>query len=123
MNLFGRNNVSDRDETLEQLELLIGKVNALKVFDFYEGTSVYFSKRNSLAELHENIYADLQNKMSYGEAARKYGYTKANIRKIEQKMREKYRSLQKSGIKPPESAKPVLTTAGTYKQGELFYES
>ena len=36
--------IYEANETLEQLELLIGKDNARKVFEFFEGSSFYFPK-------------------------------------------------------------------------------
>jgi Mor family transcriptional regulator len=68
------------EETLEQLKALIGEDNALKVYKWFEGENIYFSKRIGLAELHNRIYAELRGGKSYGELARKYGYSKSYMR-------------------------------------------
>jgi hypothetical protein len=64
------------NETLEQLELLIGTEHAKKVAGFFEGMNIYFPKRIGLDDLHNQIYEDLRNGASYHDAALKYGYTK-----------------------------------------------
>jgi Mor family transcriptional regulator len=97
----------ETNETLEQLELLIGKENTRKVYEFFAGESIYFPKRIGLAELQTRIYADLRGGMGYGEAARKYGYSKAYIRKIEHRAMEKERAERAAGKaagtpRPPE---------------------
>jgi hypothetical protein len=46
--------------TLEQLELLIGKENARKAVDFFEGMNIYFPKSIGLNEPRERIYAGLR---------------------------------------------------------------
>ncbi len=136
MEYFGEGN-----ETLEQLEMLIGKENAVKVFEFFEGSNIYFPKRIGLDERKEQIYADLQSGLSYGDTARKYGYSKSYIRKIEHKVNEKRREIIRQTGKLPEmlpvndtksAAKPkkvtVLTTpkdietSSPFQQGDLFYE-
>jgi Mor family transcriptional regulator len=61
----------EANETLEQLKMLIGKENALKVYKLFEGENIYFPKRIGLAELHNQIYAELQEGKNYGELARK----------------------------------------------------
>jgi hypothetical protein len=123
--------LDEANETLEQLELLIGKDNARKVFDFFEGENIYFSKSIGLAELHNQIFADLRNGAGYGDVARKYHYSKSYIRKIEHKKAEERRKLRKAGITPPEipittsSAEPVKLVPKaikSFEQGELFYE-
>jgi hypothetical protein len=126
--------IDEANETLEELELLIGKDNARKVFELFEGENIYFPKRIGLAELHNQIFIDLRNGAGYGEVARKYHYSKSYIRKIEQKKAEQRRQMRKAGIKPPEiqaaarpmkPVKPVkLATMDIklFSQGELFYE-
>lgn len=129
------------NETMEQLELLIGKENALKVFHFYEGSSIYFPKRIGLDERKEQIYAYLQNGHSYNETARKYGYSKSYIRKIEKIVRAKRCAMMQSGLEVPkieteEIAEPAeipikvsaLTTPQNisrsrkgWDEGDLFY--
>jgi hypothetical protein len=84
--------VDEFNETLEQLELLIGKENARKVVDFFEGMNIYFPKSIGLNELHEQIYAELRQGATYRQVAAKYGYTKSHIRKIEHK---KYRERRR----------------------------
>jgi hypothetical protein len=127
--------IDEANETLEQLELLIGKENAHKVFEFFEGEAFYFPKRIGLSELHHQIYAELQNGKSYADVARKYEYSKSYIRKIEHKIINERRAMRKAGIQPPEIiiekvAEPVKVTALTsppeitptpFAQGELFY--
>jgi Mor family transcriptional regulator len=66
----------EANETMEQLIMLIGKENARKVYKLFEGENIYFPKRIGLAELHNHLYAELQEGKSYGELARKYGYSK-----------------------------------------------
>ena len=122
------------NETLEQLELLIGKENAKKAVDFFEGMNIYFPKRTGLEELHNRIYEELWNGASYYEAAVKYGYTNSYIRKIEHKImdkRKRERQTQKPEAKntegkpepfirllPRETADHKANISG---QGELFY--
>lgn len=100
----------EANETLEQLELLIGRENALKVFRFFEGANIYFPKNIGLAELHSQIYAELRGGASYQEVARKYGYTKSYVRKIEHRKAEERRRARAKGIAvepPAPAAKPV----------------
>jgi Mor family transcriptional regulator len=115
----------EENETLEQLELLIGKENALKVVKFFEGSNIYFPKSIGLHKQHEQIFAELRKGASYAQVAWQYGYTKAYIRKIEYKKRKERRK---------EPARPVAGVAHsdepaklnlkdiTVKQGELFHE-
>jgi hypothetical protein len=119
----------EANETMEQLKLLIGKENALKVYKLFEGENIYFPKRIGLAELHNQIYAELQEGKNYGELARKYGYSKSYIRKIEHKIIQKRRAVRKAGGTPPEPAtvtngRPVKIPVFTrpFEQGELFYD-
>jgi hypothetical protein len=83
--------VDEFNETLEQLELLIGRDSAKKAVDFFEGMNIYFPKRIGLHELHEQIYEELRNGATYHDAAVKYGYTKSHIRKIEHKITDRRR--------------------------------
>ena len=120
----------EANETLEQLELLIGKDNARKVFEFFEGSSFYFPKRIGLAEQHRQIFAELRAGASYTDLAEKYHYTKYYIRKIEHKLTAERRALLKAGITQPDetasaSADPVkldVPHSRPFEQGELFYE-
>jgi Mor family transcriptional regulator len=75
----------EANETLEQLELLIGEENARKVFDLFKGENIYFPKRIGLAKLHNEICADLRSGMTYKQVALKYGYSNSYIRKIERR--------------------------------------
>ena len=84
------------NETLEQLELLIGKENARKVAKFFEGMNIYFPKYIGLNELHEQIYSELRRGATYQETAAKYGYTKSYIRKIEHKKYDERKRERKS---------------------------
>jgi DNA-binding response OmpR family regulator len=118
------------NETLEQLELLIGKENAKKVVAFFEGANIYFPKRIGLNELHEQIYTELRRGASYQEMASKYGYTKSYIRKIEHKYNKKNKGRYGRintvlDINKRRDDKPVkLKPPGIkpFEQGELFYE-
>jgi hypothetical protein len=123
----------EANETMEQLKMFIGKENALKVYKLFEGENIYFPKRIGLAELHNQIYAELQGGKSYGELAREYGYSKSYIRKIEHKIIQKRRAVRKAGGTPPEPATapnvepvkmPFFTKqqARPFEQGELFYD-
>jgi hypothetical protein len=128
--------LDEANETLEQLELLIGKDNARKVFEFFEGENIYFPKSIGLVELHNQIFADLQNGGGYGDVARKYHYSKSYIRKIEHKKTEERRRERKAGITThgTPTAAGIPTAAGTaepvrltphekpFQQGDLFYE-
>jgi hypothetical protein len=124
--------VDEFNETLEQLELLIGKENARKVVDFFEGMNIYFPKSIGLNELHEQIYAELRQGATYQQMAAKYGYTKSHIRKIEhKKYRERRRERTQDGraAVPPAAIKnwaaPVKLKPREEKQniqGELFDE-
>jgi hypothetical protein len=116
------------NETLEQLELLIGKENAKKVAGFFEGMNIYFPKRIGLNELHKRIYEDLRNGASYYDAAVKYGYTKSYIRKIEHKItdrKRRERKAQNADGKPEPRVRRVPRNSGSQDrnngQGELFY--
>lgn len=118
------------NETYEQMELLIGKENAQKVIDFFKGSSIYFPKSIGLAALHEQIYGELQDGATYKTLARKYGYTKSYIRRIEKKMREARKAARAGGAaKRPVTAAQNENTAKLkprdikpFEQGELFYE-
>jgi hypothetical protein len=129
----------EANETMEQLKMLIGKENALKVYKLFEGENIYFPKRIGLAELHNQIYAELQERKSYGELARKYGYSKSYIRKIERRIVQKRRAIRKAGgtlpepvvasntgpVKTPDFTKPKDTAClrvRPFEQGELFYD-
>jgi hypothetical protein len=129
----------EANETMEQLKMLIGKENALKVYKLFEGENIYFPKRIGLAELHSRIYTELQEGKSYGELARKYGYSKSYIRRIEHKIIRERRAVRKAGGTPPEPAtasnaefvtipvsiKPqgnACPRARPFEQGELFYD-
>ena len=113
------------NETLEQLELLIGRENAKKVVDFFEGMNIYFPKRIGLYELHNQIYEELRNGATYHDAAVKYGYTKSYIRKIEHKITDRKKRERKGQGPGPvirlvsrEEEDPAKRKFG---QGELFY--
>jgi hypothetical protein len=116
-------------ETLEQLELLIGKDNAKKVVDFFEGMNIYFPKRIGLYELHNQIYEELRNGASYHDAAVKYGYTKSYIRKIEHKIVDRKRRERKGQSAAGVSESHIRLVAREARdrvehqlgQGELFY--
>ncbi len=119
----------EANETLEQLELLIGKDNARKVFDFFEGSSFYFPKRIGLAEQHRQIFAELCAGATYAELAEKYRYTKSYIRKIEHKLAAERCACLKDGITPPdditineERLKLDVPHSRPFEPGELFYE-
>jgi hypothetical protein len=122
--------MDENNETYEQMELLIGKENARKVIDFFEGSSIYFPKSIGLAELHGRIYAELRNGATYKRLAQKYGYTKSYIRRIEKKMREARKAARDGGTAKPsafavrnenaEKLKP--RDIKPFEQGELFYE-
>ena len=121
--------IYEANETLEQLELLIGKDNARKVFDFFEGSSFYFPKRIGLAEQHRQIFAELRAGATYAELAEKYRYTKSYIRKIEHKLTAERCALLKAGITPPdditineEPLKLDVPHSRPFEPGELFYE-
>lgn len=122
------------NETLEQLELLIGRENTKKVVGFFEGMNIYFPKRIGLGELHNQIYEELRNGASYHSLAAKYGYTKSYIRKIEHKILDKRRRERQA--QKPESKKavvkmqppirlmprePAKRETTIFEQGELFY--
>ena len=126
--------MDDFDETLEELELLIGRENAKKVVGFFEGMNIYFPKRIGLNELHNRIFEELRNGAAYHDAAVKYGYTKSHIRKIEHKIQDKRRrerQTQKPEIKnTAQKPEPHIRlvpreTAGhetnVFEKGELFY--
>jgi hypothetical protein len=129
----------EANETMEQLKMLIGKENALKVYKLFEGENIYFPKRIGLAELHNQIYAELQKGKSYGELARKHGYSKSYIRKIEGKIILERRAVRKVGgtlselttaadkrpVKAPDFTKPrdnACPWVRPFEQGELFYD-
>jgi hypothetical protein len=124
--------VDEFNETLEQLELLIGKENARKVVVFFEGINIYFPKRIGLNELHEQIYAELRQGATYQQVSAKYGYTKSHIRKTEHKkyLERKWERARDGGaVVPPAAAKnwaaPVKLKPREAKpnmQGELFDE-
>jgi hypothetical protein len=123
--------MDEGSEVFEQLKLLIGKDNARKVFEFFEGENIYFSKSIGLEELHDQIFADLQNGGRYGDVARKYHYSKSYIRKIEHKKAEERRRQRKAGITIPDIPTVASMTAPTrltphenkgFEQGDLFYE-
>jgi hypothetical protein len=123
----------DFNETLEQLELLIGKENAKKVVNFFEGLNIYFPKSIGISELHNRIYEDLRNGASYREVAAKYGYTKSHIRKNEHIIIDRERRERRT--QKPDNKNTTVTPArgirlvpsGTdhgkhdIRQGELFY--
>jgi hypothetical protein len=122
------------NETLEQLELLIGSENAKKVVGFFEGMNIYFPKRIGLYELHEQIYKELRNGATYHDEAVKYGYTKSYIRKIEHKLLDKKRRERQkqktenkntaTRVESPIRLVPQGTAEHKYRddgQGELFY--
>jgi hypothetical protein len=121
--------VDEFNETLEQLELLIGKDSAKKVVDFFEGMNIYFPKRIGLYELHNQIYEELRSGATYHEAAAKYGYTKSYIRKIEHKITERKRRERKvqgaAGGSEPHirlvAREARDHTEHKFGQGELFY--
>jgi Mor family transcriptional regulator len=113
--------LDEGNETLEQLILLIGRDNARKVFKCFEGESIYFPKSIGLAERRQQIYNDLQNGMSYTDAARKYHYTVASIREIEHKVLDERRAVRRGEAEP----RPTLrdpAPAPTFRKGELFYD-
>jgi hypothetical protein len=125
--------MEDANETLEQLEYLIGKENAGKVVKFFEGMNIYFPKSIGLNELHDKIFAELRDGATYREAARKYGYTKSYIRKIEHKKNEERRRARAKGVMTGEPPSVITVTragesrlapgnAKPFEQGELFYE-
>jgi predicted nucleic acid-binding protein len=119
------------NETLEQIELLIGKENAKKIVQLFEGMNIYFPKRIGLNELHEQIYAELRQGANYRDMSVKYGYTKSYIRKIE---RKKYNEKKKEGFRnihavsntnknhDKKLSKIEQRDTKPFKQGELFYE-
>ena len=126
--------MDDFNETLEELEMLIGKANAKKVVELFEGMNIYFPKRIGLYELHNQIYEDLQNGASYRDAAAKYGYTKSYIRKIEHKILDRKRRERQAGCAAAKTTEcktePYIRLVSGGRadrdnhkdgQGELFY--
>ena len=119
------------NETYEQITLLIGEEHARKVIAFFEGSSIYFPKSIGLAELHNQIYAELRNGAAYKTVAQKYGYTKSYIRKIEHKMRAARKAARTAGTAMPpvftarqgNTAKLKPRDIKPFEQGELFYET
>jgi Mor family transcriptional regulator len=118
--------MEETNETLEQLEYLIGKENAEKVVKFFEGMNIYFPKSIGLNNLHNKIFAELQGGADYREVARKYGYSKSYIRRIEYK-KTKERRLAR-GLAGPSEAVPAgeiklaSRDVKPFEQGDLFYE-
>ncbi|GAB6392517.1 MAG: hypothetical protein MdMp014T_1890 [Treponematales bacterium] len=88
--------MEEATEVLEQLELLIGRENALKVFELFSGTNIYFPKSLGLEELHNEIYERLRQGASYRSLALKYGYTEAWIRQIEHKVTRRERARRRA---------------------------
>jgi hypothetical protein len=120
--------MEETNETLEQLEYLIGKENAEKVVKFFEGMNIYFPKSIGLNNLHNKIFAELQGGADYREVARKYGYSKSYIRRIEHKKTRERRLARARGLAGPSEALPAgeikLAPGDTkpFEQGDLFYE-
>jgi hypothetical protein len=54
-----------------------------KVYEFFAGENIYFSKKIGKNETRAAIYAELCAGQSYMALAVKYGYTKSYIRKIQ----------------------------------------
>jgi hypothetical protein len=119
------------NETLEQLELLIGKENARKVVTFFEGANIYFPKSIGLQEQHNQIFAELRSGSTYQDVAQKYGYTKSYIRKIEHKKYDerkarrgtmKARQIDMTNERVSEPVRLAPREIKIFEQGDLFYE-
>jgi hypothetical protein len=119
------------NETLEQLDLLLGKENARKVVAFFEGANIYFPKSIGLQEQHNQIFAELRSGATYHETAVKYGYTKSYIRKIEHKKYDE-RKARRGIVTSPQTTVTNKRVSGPvrlapreikiFEQGDLFYE-
>jgi hypothetical protein len=125
--------MEETNDTLEQLEFLIGKENAAKVVKFFEGMNIYFPKSIGLNDLHNQIYAELRGGANYFEVAQKYGYTKSYIRKIEHKKNAERRQARAQGIAIAEPPSVITAVPAReiklaprdiipFEQGDLFYE-
>lgn len=66
----------------EAIETLIGKDNALKLLEMFQGSCVYFPKKVLIERKHQDLLNDFKRGLSYRQLAQKYGYSEPHVRFI-----------------------------------------
>jgi hypothetical protein len=79
--LFQENDL-DSDDSFEQLKNIIGNEKAVRVVEFFAGSTVYIPKSAQTMESYRSIRQEYQTGANYRELSVKYGYTETHIRRI-----------------------------------------
>jgi hypothetical protein len=86
--LFQENDI-DSDDSFEQLKNIIGNEKAVRVVEFFAGSTVYIPKSAQTMESYRAIRQEYQTGANYRELSVKYGYTETHIRRIIHAKRDK----------------------------------
>jgi Mor family transcriptional regulator len=86
--LFQENDI-DSDDSFEQLKNIIGNEKAVRVVEFFAGSTVYIPKSAQTMESYRAIRQEYKTGANYRELSVKYGYTETHIRRIIHAKREK----------------------------------
>jgi Mor family transcriptional regulator len=78
----------EKNDTLDELETLIGTEAANRIAGFYSGTNLYIPKHIINERKYQKIRDEFKNGASYRELARRYGYSEQHIRRIVHKKRQ-----------------------------------
>jgi Mor family transcriptional regulator len=79
--IMGGEKMGDND-LLDELTAVVGADAAERLFKYYAGSNVYFSKGRDIRRKHTEIREEFKNGASYRELGVKYGYGENYIRKI-----------------------------------------
>jgi Mor family transcriptional regulator len=86
--LFQENDI-DSDDSFEQLKNIIGNEKAIRVVEFFAGSTVYIPKSAQTMENYRAIRQEYKTGANYRELSVKYGYTETHIRRIIHAKRDK----------------------------------
>jgi Mor family transcriptional regulator len=72
----------DADDDFEQLKNIIGVEKAVRVVEFFAGSTIYVPKSEQTMQSYRSIRQGYRNGANYRELSAKYGYTETHIRRI-----------------------------------------
>jgi Mor family transcriptional regulator len=72
----------DADDDFEQLKNIIGVEKAVRVVEFFAGSTIYVPKNIVTEQTHRRIREEFKNGAVYRELALRYGYSERYVRTI-----------------------------------------
>jgi Mor family transcriptional regulator len=72
----------DSDDDFEQLKSILGNEKAVRVVEFFAGSTIYIPKLAQTMENYRRIRQEYKDGANYRELSVKYGYTETHIRRI-----------------------------------------